>query len=161
MGLVLGLPTTLYLTISSPSSSFSSLSLSLYMPSSSLLPSFNWLFDQADPAMEEGRKRLCDWAMIRSLFAILQWWAFNVTVIITNKWIFQVCSSLFDFPLPFWIFLILNFFPDMLFNYKFAHFWTGLVKLSSFSKFKFIIIFFPLYTALVNRTNMIESEIPF
>ncbi|CAL9218054.1 unnamed protein product [Arabidopsis halleri] len=33
--------------------------------------------------MEEG-------SMFRSLLAILQWWGFNVTVIIMNKWIFQI-----------------------------------------------------------------------
>jgi hypothetical protein len=27
---------------------------------------------------------------MRAVLAILQWWGFNVTVIITNKWIFQV-----------------------------------------------------------------------
>lgn len=41
--------------------------------------------------MEEAR--LCQWSTIRSLFAILQWWGFNVTVIIMNKWIFQVLLS--------------------------------------------------------------------
>ncbi|KAK9713885.1 hypothetical protein RND81_06G057200 [Saponaria officinalis] len=44
--------------------------------------------------MEEG---LCQWAVFRSLLAILQWWAFNVTVIIMNKWIFQKLD--FKFPL--------------------------------------------------------------
>lgn len=28
--------------------------------------------------------------MLRAVLAILQWWGFNVTVIIMNKWIFQV-----------------------------------------------------------------------
>lgn len=37
--------------------------------------------------MEEG-------SVFRSLLAILQWWGFNVTVIIMNKWIFQVRSDL-------------------------------------------------------------------
>ncbi|KAB5568602.1 hypothetical protein DKX38_002395 [Salix brachista] len=37
------------------------------------------------------------WSMIRSLLAILQWWGFNVTVIIMNKWIFQKLD--FKFPL--------------------------------------------------------------
>lgn len=45
--------------------------------------------------MEE--TRLCQWTMIRSLLAIFQWWAFNVTVIIMNKWIFQKLD--FKFPL--------------------------------------------------------------
>jgi solute carrier family 35, member E3 len=27
---------------------------------------------------------------LRAVLAILQWWGFNVTVIIMNKWIFQV-----------------------------------------------------------------------
>ncbi|CAH8258476.1 unnamed protein product [Arabidopsis lyrata] len=40
--------------------------------------------------MEEG-------SMFRSLLAILQWWGFNVTVIIMNKWIFQKLD--FKFPL--------------------------------------------------------------
>jgi hypothetical protein len=35
------------------------------------------------------------WSVFRSLLAILQWWGFNVTVIIMNKWIFQVCSPSF------------------------------------------------------------------
>nr|ACU18851.1 unknown [Glycine max] len=37
------------------------------------------------------------WSVIRSLLSILQWWAFNVTVIIVNKWIFQKLD--FKFPL--------------------------------------------------------------
>ncbi|XP_060198038.1 UDP-galactose transporter 1-like [Lycium barbarum] len=45
--------------------------------------------------MEEGV--LCEWTVIRSLFAILQWWGFNVAVIIMNKWIFQKLD--FTFPL--------------------------------------------------------------
>ncbi|GAB4861355.1 GDP-mannose transporter gonst5 [Ancistrocladus abbreviatus] len=45
--------------------------------------------------MEEGR--FCQWGSFRSLLAILQWWAFNVTVIIVNKWIFQKLD--FKFPL--------------------------------------------------------------
>ncbi|CAF2060666.1 unnamed protein product [Brassica napus] len=40
--------------------------------------------------MEEG-------SVFRSVLAILQWWGFNVTVIITNKWIFQKLD--FKFPL--------------------------------------------------------------
>ncbi|CAF2065465.1 unnamed protein product [Brassica oleracea var. botrytis] len=40
--------------------------------------------------MEEG-------SVFRSLLAILQWWGFNVTVIIMNKWIFQKLD--FKFPL--------------------------------------------------------------
>ena len=43
--------------------------------------------------MEEGR--LCQWSVIRSVLAILQWWSFNVTVIIINKWIFQVWFLIF------------------------------------------------------------------
>lgn len=42
--------------------------------------------------MEDGR--LCQWSVCRSLLAIVQWWGFNVTVIIINKWIFQVPFSL-------------------------------------------------------------------
>lgn len=45
--------------------------------------------------MEE--TRLCQWTVIRSLLAIIQWWGFNVTVIIMNKWIFQKLE--FKFPL--------------------------------------------------------------
>ncbi|KAK7385198.1 hypothetical protein VNO78_30911 [Psophocarpus tetragonolobus] len=45
--------------------------------------------------MEEGV--ICQWSVFRSLLAILQWWAFNVTVIIINKWIFQKLD--FKFPL--------------------------------------------------------------
>ncbi|XP_027368127.1 UDP-galactose transporter 1 [Abrus precatorius] len=37
------------------------------------------------------------WSAVRSLLSILQWWAFNVTVIIVNKWIFQKLD--FKFPL--------------------------------------------------------------
>ncbi|KAM7507739.1 hypothetical protein LguiA_018192 [Lonicera macranthoides] len=45
--------------------------------------------------MEENR--LCQWTAIRSILAIVQWWGFNVTVIIMNKWIFQKLD--FKFPL--------------------------------------------------------------
>ncbi|XP_054789171.1 UDP-galactose transporter 1-like [Prosopis cineraria] len=45
--------------------------------------------------MEESR--VCQGSVIRSLLSILQWWAFNVTVIIMNKWIFQKLD--FKFPL--------------------------------------------------------------
>ncbi|KAK7321021.1 hypothetical protein VNO77_31098 [Canavalia gladiata] len=45
--------------------------------------------------MEEGL--FCQWSVFRSVLAILQWWAFNVTVIIINKWIFQKLD--FKFPL--------------------------------------------------------------
>ncbi|KAI3976396.1 hypothetical protein MKX01_038695 [Papaver californicum] len=45
--------------------------------------------------MEEGK--LFQWSVFRSLLAILQWWGFNVTVIIMNKWIFQKLD--FKFPL--------------------------------------------------------------
>lgn len=44
-----------------------------------------------DHIMEESR--LCQWSVIRSILAIVQWWGFNVTVIIMNKWIFQVCDE--------------------------------------------------------------------
>ncbi|ESQ34609.1 hypothetical protein EUTSA_v10009473mg [Eutrema salsugineum] len=46
--------------------------------------------------MEEG-SLWQQWSMFRSLLAILQWWGFNVTVIIMNKWIFQKLD--FKFPL--------------------------------------------------------------
>ncbi|CAI9764029.1 unnamed protein product [Fraxinus pennsylvanica] len=45
--------------------------------------------------MEESE--LCNWSIIRSILAILQWWSFNVTVIIMNKWIFQKLD--FKYPL--------------------------------------------------------------
>lgn len=45
--------------------------------------------------IEEGR--LCQWSVIRSVLCILQWWGFNVTVIIMNKWIFQNLD--FKYPL--------------------------------------------------------------
>ncbi|KAL5220054.1 hypothetical protein ABZP36_024767 [Zizania latifolia] len=45
--------------------------------------------------MEEAKMR--DVATIRAVLAILQWWGFNVTVIIMNKWIFQKLE--FKFPL--------------------------------------------------------------
>lgn len=45
----------------------------------------------------EGTGSLCDWTVIRSILAIIQWWGFNVTVIIMNKWIFQKLE--FKFPL--------------------------------------------------------------
>ncbi|CAL9094805.1 unnamed protein product [Musa acuminata var. zebrina] len=38
-----------------------------------------------------------NWGMLRAVLSILQWWAFNVTVIIMNKWIFQNLD--FKFPL--------------------------------------------------------------
>ncbi|XP_043722482.1 UDP-galactose transporter 1-like [Telopea speciosissima] len=45
--------------------------------------------------MEENR--LFQWSVFRAILAILQWWGFNVTVIIMNKWIFQKLD--FKFPL--------------------------------------------------------------
>ncbi|ERN20669.1 UDP-galactose transporter 1 [Amborella trichopoda] len=45
--------------------------------------------------MEE--KMVAQWALVRAVLAILQWWGFNVTVIIMNKWIFQKLD--FKFPL--------------------------------------------------------------
>ncbi|XP_073102803.1 GDP-mannose transporter GONST5 isoform X2 [Elaeis guineensis] len=45
--------------------------------------------------MEESR--MLPWGMFRAMLAILQWWGFNVTVIIMNKWIFQKLE--FKFPL--------------------------------------------------------------
>jgi hypothetical protein len=45
---------------------------------------------ERETMMEE--TKLWNWGVIRSLLAILQWWGFNVTVIIMNKWIFQVPS---------------------------------------------------------------------
>jgi hypothetical protein len=40
-------------------------------------------------------------ATIRAVLAILQWWGFNVTVIIINKWIFQVRHAPHPFLLGF------------------------------------------------------------
>ncbi|XP_072965233.1 UDP-galactose transporter 1 [Typha angustifolia] len=45
--------------------------------------------------MEEGLAM--SWGTFRAILAILQWWGFNVTVIIMNKWIFQKLD--FKFPL--------------------------------------------------------------
>jgi hypothetical protein len=42
--------------------------------------------------MEEGK--MGNVATVRAVLAILQWWGFNVTVIIMNKWIFQVLPTL-------------------------------------------------------------------
>uniref|UniRef100_A0A5B7BD88 Putative UDP-galactose transporter 1-like n=1 Tax=Davidia involucrata TaxID=16924 RepID=A0A5B7BD88_DAVIN len=42
-------------------------------------------------------RRLCEWSSFRAILAIVQWWAFNVTVIVMNKWIFQKLD--FKFPL--------------------------------------------------------------
>jgi|UPI0003C6889F hypothetical protein len=40
--------------------------------------------------MEDGGKAPAGLGTLRAVLAILQWWGFNVTVIIMNKWIFQV-----------------------------------------------------------------------
>ncbi|EPS73985.1 hypothetical protein M569_00765, partial [Genlisea aurea] len=40
---------------------------------------------------------IMQWNAIRSILAIVQWWGFNVTVIIMNKWIFQKLD--FKYPL--------------------------------------------------------------
>lgn len=45
----------------------------------------------------EGGGGIFEWSVVRSILAILQWWGFNVTVIIMNKWIFQKLD--FKFPL--------------------------------------------------------------
>ena len=42
--------------------------------------------------MEDGDKAAAGLGTLRAVLAILQWWGFNVTVIIMNKWIFQVPS---------------------------------------------------------------------
>ncbi|EPS60049.1 hypothetical protein M569_14755, partial [Genlisea aurea] len=42
-------------------------------------------------------KKSMEWSVIRSILAIIQWWGFNVTVIIMNKWIFQKLD--FKYPL--------------------------------------------------------------
>jgi hypothetical protein len=40
-------------------------------------------------------------SVLRGILSVLQWWGFNVLVIIMNKWIFQVCIfSLSLSPLP-------------------------------------------------------------
>ncbi|KAK4490113.1 hypothetical protein RD792_000770 [Penstemon davidsonii] len=54
--------------------------------------------------MEDGR--LCQWSVIRSILAIFQWWGFNVTVIIMNKWIFQWLIWKKSFDLRIWYSLI-------------------------------------------------------
>jgi hypothetical protein len=54
---------------------------------------------------------------LRALLAILQWWGFNVTVIIINKWIFQVqISSLSLDPSPSFLSLSDSRFHSPLFN---------------------------------------------
>ncbi|XP_073135755.1 GDP-mannose transporter GONST5-like [Henckelia pumila] len=40
---------------------------------------------------------LCQWSVFPSILAIFQWWGFNVTVIIMNKWIFRKLE--FHYPL--------------------------------------------------------------
>ncbi|CAL1362263.1 unnamed protein product [Linum trigynum] len=45
----------------------------------------------------EDKTALSQGSVFRSLLAIVQWWGFNVTVIIMNKWIFQKLD--FKFPL--------------------------------------------------------------
>ncbi|WVZ87816.1 hypothetical protein U9M48_034393 [Paspalum notatum var. saurae] len=47
--------------------------------------------------MEDGGKAAAGLGNLRAVLAILQWWGFNVTVIIMNKWIFQKLD--FKFPL--------------------------------------------------------------
>nr|ACG46317.1 hypothetical protein [Zea mays] len=47
--------------------------------------------------MEDGGKAPAGLGTLRAVLAILQWWGFNVTVIIMNKWIFQKLD--FKFPL--------------------------------------------------------------
>lgn len=42
--------------------------------------------------MEDGK--MGNATTIRAVLAILQWWGFNVTVIIINKWIFQVGTNI-------------------------------------------------------------------
>jgi hypothetical protein len=57
-------------------------------------------------------------ATIRAVLAILQWWGFNVTVIIINKWIFQVRHAPHPFLLGFFslsvFFLVSIQFPEMI-----------------------------------------------
>lgn len=56
-------------------------------------------FSLEGSGMEEAK--MSHLAMVRAVLSILQWWAFNVTVIIMNKWIFQVwflCSDSVIFP---------------------------------------------------------------
>jgi hypothetical protein len=58
-------------------------------------------------------------ATIRAVLAILQWWGFNVTVIIINKWIFQVRHAhhpfLFGFSFLVSFFLVVSIqFPEMI-----------------------------------------------
>jgi hypothetical protein len=49
--------------------------------------------------MEDGK--MGNATTIRAVLAILQWWGFNVTVIIINKWIFQVGQYSLLLPFPF------------------------------------------------------------
>ncbi|KAE9608985.1 hypothetical protein Lalb_Chr08g0241461 [Lupinus albus] len=51
--------------------------------------------------MEEGV--IFHWNVFRSILSIFQWWAFNVTVIIVNKWIFQVLFPFFSLLLLFYL----------------------------------------------------------
>jgi hypothetical protein len=53
--------------------------------------------------MEEGK--MGNVATVRAVLAILQWWGFNVTVIIMNKWIFQVLPTLLR---PYFSFFIIS-----------------------------------------------------
>ena len=43
--------------------------------------------------MEKGTGLPVNLTQFRGIIAILQWWSFNVLVIIMNKWIFQVGNS--------------------------------------------------------------------
>lgn len=45
--------------------------------------------------MEKGSSLVSGLTQLRGVVAILQWWGFNVLVIIMNKWIFQVGDSVF------------------------------------------------------------------
>jgi hypothetical protein len=54
---------------------------------------FPHLFPLPSMTAEDGKMGSA--ATIRAVLAILQWWGFNVTVIIMNKWIFQVTILLF------------------------------------------------------------------
>jgi hypothetical protein len=47
--------------------------------------------------MEKGSSLVSGLTQLRGVVAILQWWGFNVLVIIMNKWIFQVGDCVIGF----------------------------------------------------------------
>lgn len=53
-------------------------------------------------SMEKGSTLPVGITQLRGVIAILQWWSFNVLVIIMNKWIFQVRNCILDTYVFFW-----------------------------------------------------------